>query len=97
MRYWILGSTVTVSSFAIGLALLSAIESALVGPASRWIALRSSATRASTLLWLRLLPIVGALAFALALVLSCSVIESLLTDALSAAGGPPDDRPGGPR
>jgi hypothetical protein len=35
--------------------------------------------------------------FALALVLSCSVIESLLTDALSAAGGPPDDRPGGPR
>lgn len=69
MRYWILGSTVTFSSFAIGLALLSAIESALVGPASRWIALRSSATRASTLLWLRLLPIVGALAFALALVL----------------------------
>jgi hypothetical protein len=34
--------------------------------------------------------------FALALVLSCSVIESLLTDALSAGGGPPDDRRGGP-
>jgi hypothetical protein len=34
--------------------------------------------------------------FALALVLSCSVIESLLTDALSAAGGPPDERTDGP-
>jgi len=30
--------------------------------------------------------------FALALVLSCSVIESLLTDALSAGGGPSEDR-----
>jgi len=34
--------------------------------------------------------------FALSLVLSCSVIESLLTDALSAGGGPPDDGGGGP-
>jgi hypothetical protein len=34
--------------------------------------------------------------FALALVLSCSVIESLLTDALSAGSGPNDDRRGGP-
>jgi hypothetical protein len=34
--------------------------------------------------------------FALALVLSCSVIESLLTDALSVGGMPPDDRSGGP-
>jgi hypothetical protein len=35
--------------------------------------------------------------FALALVLSCSVLESLLTDALSAGSGqPPDDRRGGP-
>jgi hypothetical protein len=34
--------------------------------------------------------------FALALVLSCSVIETLLTDALSDGGGPLDDRRGGP-
>jgi len=34
--------------------------------------------------------------FALALVMSCSVLESLLTDALSAAGAPPDDPRGGP-
>jgi hypothetical protein len=35
--------------------------------------------------------------FALALVLSCSVIESLLTDALAAAATTTDDRRGGPR
>jgi hypothetical protein len=40
--------------------------------------------------------------FALALMLSCSVIDSLLTDALSVGGGPPgagppEDRSGGPR
>ena len=69
MRYWILASTVTFSSFAVGLLLLSIVAATLAGTVARSIALRSSARRAAALLWLRVFPITGALAFAAALVL----------------------------
>ncbi|HWK08995.1 MAG TPA: M56 family metallopeptidase [Vicinamibacterales bacterium] len=69
MRYWILASTVTLSSFAIGLAIASAIGAALVPFAVHRLARRSSGNRASLLLWLRLFPVAGALAFSAALVL----------------------------
>jgi hypothetical protein len=69
MRYWILASTVTFSSFAIGLALLSAVEATLVALVARSLARRPSASRASAFLALRLFPAAGALAFAAALVL----------------------------
>jgi Zn-dependent protease with chaperone function len=69
MRYWALASTVTFSSFAIGLALLSAIAAGLAGPVARSVAMKSPSRRAAILLWLRMLPAAGALAFAVTLVL----------------------------
>ena len=69
MRYWVLASTVTFSSFAIGLSLLSGMVAAFATLNVRSIGRRSSVSRASALLWLRLFPLVGAGAFAAALVL----------------------------
>lgn len=69
MRYWMLASTVTLSSFAIGVSLLAAAEATLLPLMARHVGARSSSSRASSLLWLRLLPVAGALAFAAAMVL----------------------------
>jgi beta-lactamase regulating signal transducer with metallopeptidase domain len=69
MRYWLLASTVTLSSFAIGVSLLAVAEAMLVPVLARYFNARPPSGRAASLLWLRLLPIAGALAFAAAMVL----------------------------
>jgi hypothetical protein len=69
MRYWLLAFTVTFSSFALGLVLLSALDAALIGVVARSVTRRSSASRAASWLWLRLFPAAGALVFAAVLVL----------------------------
>jgi Zn-dependent protease with chaperone function len=69
MRYWLLASTVTFSAFAVGLALLSVFEAVLVGAAARAVARRPPSSRAFALLCLRMLPAVGAIAFAAVFVL----------------------------
>jgi len=64
-----LASAVTLSSFAVGVSLLAVAETTLLPLIARRFGARSSSNRASALLWLRLLPIAGALAFAAAMVL----------------------------
>ncbi|HTI39703.1 MAG TPA: M48 family metalloprotease [Vicinamibacterales bacterium] len=68
MRYWLLASMVTLSSFAIGLVLMSAVDAALVSSFRQRLARWPSSVRATALLCLRVLPVVSALAFGAALV-----------------------------
>lgn len=81
MRYWLLASIVTFSSFAIAFALAGAVETLLLPLLVRGMPRRPPSQRASALLCLRLLPAAAGAAFALALVLPTFLYyEPLHTD-----------------
>ena len=69
MRYWLLASIVTFSSFALTFACSALVETAVLPLLTRTLPRRSPSRRATMFFWLRLLPAAAGAIFASALVL----------------------------
>jgi beta-lactamase regulating signal transducer with metallopeptidase domain len=81
MRYWLLASLVTFSSFTIGFGIVNAAELLMHPLLLRRLPRSSPSRRATMLFWFRLLPAAAALTFAVALVLPTFLYyEPLHTD-----------------